>query len=219
LPLFRRHVKPDREGGTVIEQVMLIRHGETDWNVARRWQGQAVVPLNPTGLAQAQALADHLSCHPVDMIHSSDLSRAWDTALMVGTAMGVAPSPDPLWREFSFGIFQGLTRDEIQEKYPAEYARFQQDMWDYTIPNGESRRDLQNRAFQAWQALVAQPAGTQAIVVSHGGTIRLLLERLFTDDPRLKGLFLPNTSITTLERQNGSWQLAELATMPHWSKL
>lgn len=202
----------------MIERVMLIRHGETDWNVQRRWQGQAIVPLNQTGLAQAQALAAYLQDAPVAEIHSSDLSRAWDTASIVGEAIGITPRPDPRWREFSLGIFQGLTRDEIQEKYPAEYAQFQNDLWNYTIPNGESRRNLQDRAFDAWKALLAQPGGAERLVVSHGGTLRLLLERLFTDDPRLKGLYLPNTSITTLERQRDSWQLVELATMPHWTE-
>lgn len=200
----------------MIERVLLIRHGETDWNVERRWQGQASVPLNTTGKAQALALADYLRGRDVDEIHSSDLSRAWDTATAVGETLGVHPQPDLRWREFSLGIFQGLTRDEILQKYPTEYQQFQDDTWDYVIPNGESRRDLQNRAFEAWQTLIGRENGREAIVVSHGGTIRLLLAKLFTDDTRLVGLHVPNTAITTLERTNGEWHLVEVAAMPHW---
>ncbi|MCB9453435.1 MAG: histidine phosphatase family protein [Anaerolineaceae bacterium] len=199
-----------------MQRVILIRHGETDWNIQRRWQGQAVVPLNKTGLAQAQALATHLQARPVMEIHSSDLSRAWDTASIIGKALGIDPHPDPRWREFSLGIFQGLTRDEIHVKYPVEYAQFERDKWNYTVPNGESRRDLQNRAFSAWQSLLEQATGDEVLVVSHGGTLRLLLERLFKNDPRLDGLHLPNTSMTTLEYTNQSWQMTEAAAMPHW---
>jgi broad specificity phosphatase PhoE len=198
-----------------IERVLLVRHGQTDWNVQGRWQGFEAVPLNSDGWGQARALGRYLSGRPVSAIFSSDLPRAWQTATAIGEAVGVEPQPEPLWREFNLGIFQGYTRDESAITYPAEWQAFQADYWDYRIPNGESRRELQARSYRAWERLLAAKAGPEVVVVSHGGTLKMLLLRLFPDYPNLQSVSIANTSLTIVEGGGGHWELAAVSTTPH----
>src|SRR5262245_3515870 len=105
-----------------VERVLLIRHGQTDWNAAGRWQGFEEIPLNDEGWAQARALAAYLSNQngKINAIYSSDLIRAFQTASAIGEAFKLNPQPDPRWREMNLGIFQKLTRDEITARYPME---------------------------------------------------------------------------------------------------
>ncbi len=199
----------------MLQRVLLIRHGQTDWNIEGRWQGILPVALNAEGRAQAQALADHLRDRPIRRIVSSDLPRAFETASALGRSVGVAPEPDVRWREFNLGIFQGLTRDEITARYAAEWEAFHADYWDYRIPGGESRRAAQSRIFAGWQELVEQTGAEEAAAVSHGGVIKLLLLKLFRDDPTIRDLHLENTSVTYIERDAGGWRLAQAARTDH----
>jgi broad specificity phosphatase PhoE len=195
-------------------RIYLIRHGESDWNVARRWQGFAPTGLNDTGRQQAQALADYLRTEPIDAIYTSDLPRALETAHILGAALGAAPQVDTRWREINVGVFQGMTAAEVEQHYPAELAAWRADTPDYRVPNGESRRELQDRAAAAWHD-VAAGEGRAAAVVSHGGTIRLLLRRLF-GPAAFDSQPLHNTSITTLTRAaDGVWTLESAGATPH----
>src|SRR5262245_28159365 len=105
-----------------IERVLLIRHGETEWNNLGRWQGFEQTDLNEVGLLQAKTLAEYVRPHPISAIYSSDLLRALQTAAPLGEALGITPVAHADWREQNLGIFQGLTRDEIEATYPAEWA-------------------------------------------------------------------------------------------------
>ncbi len=201
--------------GKPIEQVYLIRHGLTDWNVGGRWQGTLPIGLNDVGRAQAKALAQHLADRKIGTIFSSDLPRAFDTALAIGAVQGVAPQTDVRLQEFNLGIFQGLTRDEIKARYPQEWHDFEADYWDYAVPDGESRRTLQARAYQCFEHIVAHSSGPELAIVSHGGTIRMLLLKLFEGNAALSHYHVENTSVTTLIRNNDAWQLHELAAVQH----
>lgn len=198
-----------------IERILLVRHGLTDWNAQGRWQGYEPVPLNEEGRTQAGTLADTMRGRPVGTIVSSDLSRAFETASAIGAVLGIQPRPDERWREFHMGIFQGNTRDEIARKFPDEWHGFQSNYWDFHIPGGESRRMMQERIYGAWLALLDSAVGPEVIVVSHGGSIKMLLLRLFPDRPELEALHLGNTSVTTLEPAAHGWNLAQLASVEH----
>jgi len=202
-----------------VERVLLIRHGETEWNTLGRWQGYEQTSLNELGIAQANALANYLRHHPIAAIYSSDLLRAWQTATALGEAVGVKPESFTEWREHHLGIFQGLTRDEIQEKYPAEWALMRSDYWGYVIPDGESRGDTQRRAYRAWETCLKQAKGSEIVIVSHGGTIKMLLTKLFGEIPEVMDAHLPNTSISTVERNAQGWRLAEIGATPHLSNV
>lgn len=140
---------------TQIEHVLLIRHGQTDWNVDGRWQGTLPIGLNDTGRTQAQALAAYLAKRQIGSIYSSDLPRALDTALAIGEAVGVTPQTDARLQEFNLGVFQGLTRQQINQQYPNEWREFEADYWNYSVTNGKSRRTLQTRAHDVFQHIVA----------------------------------------------------------------
>jgi len=199
-----------------VKRVYVIRHGVTDWNAAERWQGFAQVPLNEEGVRQAKLLARYLRSRPITAIYSSDLLRSWDTAVELGKALGVTPQANADLREHDLGIFQAMTRQEIEAKYPHELAALHADYLDYVIPNGESRRDLQNRVYRAWETIVSEAEGPDIAIVSHGGSIKMLLLRLFeADHPDLMAVRLPNTSITTIERNGAGWRLVEIGATPH----
>lgn len=200
---------------TQIERVLLIRHGQTDWNIEGRWQGALPVGLNDIGREQAKALAHYLAEKKIGSIYTSDLPRALDTAIAIGNVHGITPQIDIRLQEFNLGVFQGLTRDEIRERYASEYNDFEANYWDYVVTNGESRRMLQSRAYQAFQHIVTHAFGPEVVVVSHGGTIRMLLLRLFEGAPELNHYHIENTSMTTLVRENDIWHLDELAVVPH----
>ena len=198
-----------------IERLLLIRHGQTDWNVEGRWQGTIPIGLNDIGRTQARALATYLAHRQIGSIYSSHLPRAFDTAKAIGDTIGVIPQTDERLQEFNLGVFQGLTRDEIKQRYPNEHRDFEADYWNYVIANGESRRALQNRAHDVFQHIVANATGSEVAIVSHGGTIRMLLHRLFEGAPELNHFHIENTSLTTLVKENDHWHLHELAAVPH----
>lgn len=198
-----------------VERVHLIRHGQTDWNVEGRWQGTLPTELNPEGHAQAVALATYLRTWPIQAVFTSDLPRASQTAAALGRSLSVEPIIDQRWQEFHLGIFQGLTRDEIEMRYAHEWHEFRRLYWDYVVPKGESRRILQARAFAAWSDVIAQEDASEVAVVSHGGVIRMLLLKLFADHPDVQNIHIDNTSITTIERQGDGWHLLRAALTPH----
>src|SRR5579862_1895349 len=98
--------------------ILLARHGETDWNVERRWQGHADTPLNDTGRAQARSLGEELADEPIDAVFSSDLRRAHETARLVAEPRGLSVIAIPDLRERNFGSAEGLTTEEIQTRFP-----------------------------------------------------------------------------------------------------
>lgn len=198
-----------------LNRVLLVRHGETDYNVTGRWQGQLDTPLNALGRQQADKVAQALRGVQLNLIVSSDLVRAVDTARAIAAHHGLSPLLDARWREIHLGIFQGLTRQEIKETYPLEYNSWHYDD-NFVVPNGESRLQVQNRVYEAWLSLVERPdlEGT-ALVTAHGGTIRWLLIRLFGEEAA-SGRHLENTSITTLEREeDGVWVMRKVGDAAH----
>jgi probable phosphoglycerate mutase len=157
--------------------VLLARHGETDWNVAGRWQGHTDIPLNSVGRAQAAALAERLRGEGIAVVAASDLSRARHTAEIVAGALGVPfAHVDPDLREQRFGRFEGLTPDECAERYPEDWARYVVDRH-AGPPGGETRAAVLERVVRAVQGAAARLSGP-ALLVTHGGALRALLAAL-----------------------------------------
>lgn len=196
-----------------VERVYLIRHGRTAWNAEGRWQGLHPVPLDEVGHAQARALAAWWS-QPLSAIYTSDLDRALHTAIALGETLGITPRIDTRLRECNLGIFQGLTKAEMQARYPDEYGQMLADYLGYCIPNGESRRQLQERVYAAFTD-IARSANGEVALVTHGGALQMLMRRLLDDAPVLDAAHYGNTSITTVQRDGDGWQLVELAVTPH----
>jgi len=198
------------------KRVLLVRHGQTDWNAAGKWQGILQVPLNETGIAQAKALAASLKDRPITAVYASDLTRASLTAHIIAAAFGLPVIEDARLRELNLGDFQGLTFPEISAKFPAEVEAMNGDYMDFSAPNGERRRDMQARAYQALLDIIAaDTGGGDVVIVSHGGTIRVLLIRLFGDDETLHQAHVGNTSVTIIESDGQTHQLIQRTASDH----
>jgi broad specificity phosphatase PhoE len=155
--------------------ILLIRHGQTDWNLARRAQGHIDIPLNEAGRRQSARLARRLAGWPVDAIYSSDLRRASETATILGRALNLTPRLDVAFRERNGGAFQGLTGDELARLYPEAFQAFLEQ--GRTPPGGESNL-LARRATPALERLAAAHRGQTIALVTHGGTLRVLIAYL-----------------------------------------
>jgi alpha-ribazole phosphatase len=160
--------------------VYLVRHGETPWNVERRFQGQLNVELSPAGLEQANAVAAWLAGRPVQFsaIYSSDLKRAAETAAVIGERVGKVPQLDPRLREINVGEWTGLLADEVEQKYPGALMEWHERIDRYTIPGGESIPTVQKRLLAAYRALLDRHDGEAIIIVSHGAALSALLVAL-----------------------------------------
>lgn len=155
-------------------RIIAIRHGETAWNVDTRIQGQLDIPLNDTGRWQAHRLALALAGEPIAAVYSSDLLRAWDTALSVADAVGQPVVTDEGLRERGFGEFQGRTYAEIEALWPEEALRWRKRDPDFAPPGGESLVALRERVTRTAHALAARHAGEQIVMVGHGGVMDVL---------------------------------------------
>jgi glucosyl-3-phosphoglycerate phosphatase len=151
---------------------VLLRHGQTIWNVEHRFQGQTDIPLDETGTAQAERVGRLLAALRPDAIVSSDLSRALATAQPLARLTGLVVSLDKDLRERSGGLWEGLTDDEIRERYPRE-----RETW--SPPDGETAEAVADRVVAALRrAADSIPPGGLAVVVSHGAALRFGMERM-----------------------------------------
>ena len=155
-------------------EVILIRHGETDWNVQGRFQGQIDVPLNALGQRQAARMAERLSLERVDAFYCSDLLRTRQTAEPAALKLELTAEPDAGLREQHFGILEGLSFDEVQQRHPQQLAEWLRYDPDYALPEGESVRSFHARVVGAVQALAVRHAGQTLAVVTHGGVLDML---------------------------------------------
>jgi probable phosphoglycerate mutase len=156
---------------TALTRFIVIRHGETEWNVAARIQGHGDSALTAQGVAQARSLARRLSTHQFDLLVASDLGRALDTARHVAAACGHEPRLDSRFRERSFGAGEGMTYEEIDRAYPDAFSRVREVDPDYVIPGGESRGQFHERVRSGFEALAAEHSGKTIVVVTHGGVL------------------------------------------------
>ena len=156
--------------------ILLVRHGQTDWNLAHRWQGHLDIPLNETGRRQARLLACRLATLPIKAIYTSDLVRASETAEIVAKQLNIQPILDPALRERNGGRFQALTFDELQDRYPEIWRRVR--LENATPPGGESLLVVAERLTGAYEAIGRRHKGEMVILVSHGGALNLLISHI-----------------------------------------
>ena len=151
-------------------EILLARHGETDWNRDRRIQGQTDMRLNAAGLAQAHALAERLANEKLVAVHSSDLARARETAMIIAQCHRLEVTLDPGLREKNFGSWEGLTDSEIAVRFPdAVRGRW---------GDAETSEQVMSRAMAVIGQIRIAHADGPVLVVSHGGPLRMILEQL-----------------------------------------
>lgn len=178
----------------------LVRHGQTDWNAEKKIQGQSDIPLNAVGRAEAAQLATELKEIPFAAYFSSDLQRAYETALIL-----TAHRPQPIkiyqdarLKERNFGHWEGHYSSEFYSSGPEN----KQDV--------ESNEAMQQRALSFLQQTVDQYSGSNILVVTHGGIIRNLILRILNLDCSIDDIQTKNGSILTLTYSNGQWSVKGL---------
>lgn len=151
--------------------LLLVRHGETDWNATHRWQGFTGPPLNALGVRQAHELAENLDGTALTAIYSSDSARALQTAEIVAESRGLAVQQDPRLREVNFGEWEGLTREEINERYAGAFREW--DACKLAAPTGgETDFEMAERVIVALREIGAKHPAERVLVVRSGGPIR-----------------------------------------------
>lgn len=162
----------------------LVRHGETDWNVERRYQGQYDTDLNANGQAQAQAIAPKLAALPETFaaIYASPLRRTMQTAAPIAQALGLSVQPEPALMEINCGALEGLNRDEINAAYPDFLPGWRASVMTQRMPGGESIGDVLARVGPAYEALLRRHPGEGLILVAHGGTLLSLMAHIMRWD-------------------------------------
>ncbi len=155
-------------------RIIAIRHGETAWNAESRLQGQLDIPLNPLGRAQAAQLAEALRDEGLELVISSDLGRAADTARALAEPLGLPLLFDTGLRERGFGTMEGRTFQELDERAPELALRWRRRDPEFGPPGGERLRDFYARSVATAERLALAHAGRTIALVTHGGVLDCL---------------------------------------------
>lgn len=198
-------------------RVILVRHGETDWNASKRFQGHTDIPLNATGVRQAQALAAHLRKLERQLQRpiahhciSSDLSRAHDTAKLVWGSDGNFRLDAGL-RERNYGDLSGLTGDEMEAKHPEAFEGLKARTSHFSLPGGESLHEFNQRVLNAFHTALANHPDEDLLLVAHGGVLDCIYRYCKAESlEKQREWLLPNAAINVLNAPKGSF--ARLAT-------
>jgi len=197
---------------------VIIRHGETEWNVDGREMGQLDSPLTPLGVAQAEGLARRVAATRFDALYSSDLGRAVKTATIIARLCSREVLFDARLRERNMGIFQGLTHAEMESKYPAERAEYRKEGSSYVIPSGESADERVQRALDCLEELAGQHAGGTLVIITHGGILMGLFEHVLGLPFGSGGKFRrPNAAWNVFTRERARWILETWGDVSHIS--
>lgn len=195
---------------------VVVRHGETRWNLASRVQGHGDSPLTPQGEAQAGAIALRLAGEPCDCLVSSDLGRALRTAGAIAALLDREVVPDPRLRERNYGIVEGLTYAEVETRYPDVFARVRDGDPDFVVPGGESRRQHFERVREAFESLAVRHAGRRVVVVCHGGVLASLYRHVRGLDLAARhAVQIPNAAYNALVHDAGAWAVEAWADTAH----
>lgn len=155
-------------------EFMLIRHGQTDWNIERRIQGQSDIPLSANGLAQARALALSLHGQQFDLVISSDLQRSAQTAQIIASNLSLPVQFEERLREVNHGKWEGMLISDLHEKYGDEYKAFRSDPVSSRAPDGESLSEAVTRILAVIEETAARYPSGRIMIISHGLILALL---------------------------------------------
>lgn len=197
-------------------RIILIRHGETTWNVEGRYQGQVDTPLSPRGIAQGKAAAEALRTIPIHAAIASPLSRARMTCEFAASLHGLPVLTDERLTEIAHGAWEGIYADEIKAKYPKEFYLWHTHPDEVQMPGGENLEDVRKRARAAIDDIVKNYEGKTVLVAAHDAVNKVLI----TD---LMGLPLStfwqvkqdNACINVLEYESGRWRLVLMNSTAH----
>lgn len=197
-------------------QLIIVRHGQTEWNIKGIRQGHLDSPLTGRGLAQAKALGQRLAREKFSVLYSSDLGRAIETAQEIVSVTGHQIVTDARLRERHLGIFQGLNADEINERYPEERRLLRTSGPGYVIPGGESMIQQVERNVAFLDSLAVRHAGETIVVVTHGGVVSGFFRHTLAiplDAPRR--FEFVNAGLNVFAHEDGNWLLLTWGDVSH----
>jgi len=155
----------------VVTTIVLVRHGETDWNRDRRFQGHADIPLNAAGLDQVRELGERLAGESFSIVYTSPLRRASESAELLAARLGVEVRPSPALKEVDVGAWSGLTVHEVEDRFPERFARWVE--WRSAgWSDGETYEQLGRRVVRGLREIAEKHEGERVLAVTHGGPIR-----------------------------------------------
>ncbi len=205
---------------TCAARLIIVRHGETEWNRLGLQQGHLDSPLTPLGRQQARAAAAALTESGAAALYSSDLGRALSTAQIIGERLGLQVGLESRLRERHLGILQGLTMARFEQEHPQECARLRSGDPDYTLPQGESARQCSERCVAGLNAIAARHAGETVVIVTHGGVLNRIFRRVLGIPLHTPRRFaLCNGSINTFSARDGEWRLETWGEIRHLRRL
>jgi broad specificity phosphatase PhoE len=205
-------------------QVLLIRHGQSEGNAARRFGGHTATPLSERGHRQAFATAQALASESLSAIYSSDLPRAMETAAPLAKLIKVKVQATGAFRERSVGVMEGLTFEEAAEQHPDQYAALLRRDFEHVLAGGESYRQLLDRAARKLDEAIEKHKGRRIAVFSHTGTICILVLHLMgaLDAPELKAVWIAtsNCGISRFElREDGFLRVLTINDTRHLANI
>ncbi len=155
--------------------ILLIRHGETDWNREKRFRGHYNIPLNENGRSQARLLADALEAINIDIVYSSPLSRALETAKLALKDRNPEIIKEDDLRDIDYGHWTGIKESEVESKWPHEYEEWKKSPHKLRIPGGNSLEDIYNTAFKAFKDIAVKQKGRTVAVFAHRVVNKILI--------------------------------------------
>ena len=183
-----------------MSKLILVRHGETTWNIEMRYQGQTDISLTANGIEQAGKVAQRLADEKIAAVYSSDLSRAFVTAAQIAAVHGLDVLTRRDLREISFGDWEGMTYDSLDLDGVGTGNRLFSHPAEIEIPGGETFFEVQQRMMEALRELAQRHEGQTVVIVSHGAAIRTVLcDVLGMDLNRLWAIRQSNTAVNILE--------------------
>ncbi|WP_163324391.1 histidine phosphatase family protein [Draconibacterium mangrovi] len=197
-------------------EITIIRHGETVWNRQKRIQGQRNSKLSENGITQAELVAEALAKREFDVLVSSDLERAVETANIINKQLVLPHEYNVNLRERSFGIFEGKNFAKIEEKYPEEFRRFKERDAGFVVPGGESIEQMYKRVTSEIEAIALKFKDQKVLIVSHGLVLEMMMYRTFNlslNEPR--SFSINNSSISSFYIDGNNWFLKEWGVIEH----
>ncbi|WIV10954.1 histidine phosphatase family protein [Proteiniborus sp. MB09-C3] len=197
-------------------RLYLIRHGESEWNILSKVQGQSNTQLTDKGREQAKKAAQGLLHEKIDLIFSSDLNRAFDTAKVIGELLELEVNTFEELREMRFGVWEGLTTQEIMNKYTNEHTIWMTEPHKLNLPEAEKLIDLQERLLGIVNILIKDNKDKNILIVSHGSSIKALILGILGIDISFYNKFtISNTGISIIEYRDYSPVLRVLNDTSH----
>lgn len=183
-----------------MKKIYLVRHGESEWNVQKKIQGQQDIPLTKKGSKQAHLIAHRLINEKIEKIYCSDLNRAYTTAKIIGNKLNLDIIPMKEFREINFGVWEGITNEIMNTKYSNELILWRKEPDKLRIEGAETLKELQHRAMKGINKIINDDTINNFLIVSHSATLKtIILGLLDIDLVSFKNLTINNVSLSIIE--------------------